>query len=463
MCPSKWRRQSIYISSLTMATASALLSSPSLVSICDKSFIKPSCLTPPKLRLHKLSFVDQFLSNKYIPVAFFYPKPQREESNNNSQLSHIADLLQRSLSQTLVSYYPYAGKLRDNATVECNDIGAEFLSVQIKYPMSEILNHPHATDAESIVFPKDLPWKNNYEGGNLLVVQLSKFDCGGIAISACLSHKIGDGSSVINFLNDWANVTRDHTFVVPSPRFVGDSIFPSQNGPLIAPQSMSNVSECVQKRLIFPAAKVDALRAKIAVESGVENPTRAEVVSALLYKCATKSKAAASSSGNIQPSRLVHYLNVRTMMKPRLPRSTIGNLLSVFSTAATQDIELPRMVRNLRKEVEVAYKKDQVEQNELVLEVVESMKKGKLPFEENDENSTYFCSNLCKFPLYSVDFGWGKPERVCLANGPSKNYFFLKDYKTGRGVEARVMLQKQHMSAFECDEGLLQFASSSGV
>ncbi|XP_070052113.1 acyltransferase Pun1-like [Nicotiana tomentosiformis] len=442
--------------------ASGLLSSPSLVSICDKSFIKPSTLTPSTLRLHKLSFVDQSVSNMYIPVAFFYPKPQREESNN-SHLSHIADLLQTSLSQTLVSYYPYAGILRDNATVECNDMGAEFLSVKINCPMSEILNHPHATDAESIVFPKDLPWKNNYEGGNLLVVQLSKFDCGGIAISACLSHKIGDGCSVINFLNHWANVTRDRRFVVPSPRFVGDSILSSLNGPLVAPQIMSNVSECVQKRLIFPAAKLDALRAKIAVESGVENPTRAEVVSALLYKSATK--AAAASSANIQPSKLVHYLNVRTMIKPRLRRSAIGNLVSTFSTAAMQDIELPRLIHNLRKEVEVAYKKDQVDENELVLEIIDSMKKGKLPFEEKDENSTtttmYFCSNVCKFPLYSVDFGLGKPERVCLANGPSKNYFFLKDYKTGRGVEARVMLQKQHMSAFECDEELLQFASSS--
>nr|XP_009629726.1 acylsugar acyltransferase 3-like [Nicotiana tomentosiformis] len=141
------------------------------------------------------------------------------------------------------------------------------------------------------------------------------------------------------------------------------------------------------------------------------------------------------------------------MIKPRLRRSAIGNLVSPFSTAATQDIKLPRLIHNLRKEVEVAYKKVQVDENVLVLEIVDSMKKGKLPFEEKDENSTtttYFCSNVCKFPLYSVDFGLGKPERVCLANDPSKNYFFLKDYKTGRGVEARVK-----------DYKLLQFASSS--
>ncbi|KAM3362763.1 hypothetical protein P3S68_017617 [Capsicum galapagoense] len=189
--------------------AFALVSSPSLVSVCDKTFIKPSSLTPLTRRHHKLSFIDQLHSN--------------------------------------IQY--------NDTIVDCNDTGAEFLTVRIKCPMSEILDHPHA---ESVVFPKDLPWANNYEGGNLLVAQVSKFDCGGTAISM--------------------------TTLVRSPRFVGDSIFSPENyGPLIAPQLLSDVSKCVQKRFIFPTVKIDALRAKVAAESGVENPTRAEVVSALLF------------------------------------------------------------------------------------------------------------------------------------------------------------------------------------
>ncbi|KAF3637600.1 putative 3beta-hydroxysteroid-dehydrogenase/decarboxylase isoform 2-like [Capsicum annuum] len=431
--------------------AYALLSSPSLVSICDKSFIKPSSLTPSTHKFHKLSFEDQSLSNMYIPLAFFYPKvQQREEISRNShdELSHIAHLLQTSLSQTLVSYYPYAGKLRDNTVVDCNDIGAELLSVRIKCSMSEILDHPHAAHAESIVFPKDLPWANNYEGGNLLVGQVSKFDCGGIAVSVCLSHKIGDGSSVLNFLNDWSSIPRDHhmmTTLVPSPRFVGDSIFSTQKCcPLITPQIVSDLSDCVQQRLIFPTDKLNALRAKVSADSGVENPTRSEIVSALLFKCATK------ASSSMLPSKLIHFLNIRTMIKPRLPRSAIGNILSTFSIKSTneQDIELPMLVRNLRKEVEVAYKKDQVEQNELILQVVESTSKGKIPFEDDENCTIYFCSNLCKYPFYNVDFGWGKPVRVSIPNGPFKNLFFLNDYQTGQG-----------RSQFENDEELLQFIS----
>ncbi|KAH0731161.1 hypothetical protein KY289_002349 [Solanum tuberosum] len=309
---------------------------PSLVSICDKSIIKPSSLTPCTLKYHKLSLVDQSLSNMYIPASFFYPKKQSstDDAINSHELSHITHLLQKSLSQTLISYYPYAGRLIDNATVDCNDMGAELLSVQIKCPMSEILNHPDHCNAESLVFPKGLPWNNNvYEGGNLLVAQVSQFDCGGIAISTCLSHKIGDGCSLHSFLTDRASATRNLS--IPSaPRFVGDSVFISlQNnniGPLIAPIIESNVNECIQKRFIFPNAKLDALRAKVIAESGLQNPTRAEIVSALLFKCATKAASKLTSHRSMRPSKLVHYLNVRTMTKPRLPRNAIGNLVGVY-------------------------------------------------------------------------------------------------------------------------------------
>lgn len=90
---------------------------------------------------------------------------------------------------------------------------------------------------------------------------------GWIAVSVCLSHKIGDGCSVLNFVNDWASLTRDPTLINPSPRFIGDSIFSTQNyGPLIDQRVVSDLSECEQKRLIFPTSKLDALRAKVIIQ-----------------------------------------------------------------------------------------------------------------------------------------------------------------------------------------------------
>lgn len=49
----------------------------------------------------------------------------------------------------------------------------------------------HATDS---VYSQDLPWRtpSSFNDRRPLVVQLSHFDYGGIAVSVCISHKIVD-------------------------------------------------------------------------------------------------------------------------------------------------------------------------------------------------------------------------------------------------------------------------------
>lgn len=78
----------------------------------------------------------------------------------------------------------------------------------------------------------------------------------------------------------------------------------------------------IQKRFVLSESKINALKALVAAESCVENPTRNEVVIALLYKC-----AASSSTTNYRWSQLVLTLNLRSQacLQPPLPPTTIGN------------------------------------------------------------------------------------------------------------------------------------------
>ncbi|KAF3659581.1 putative deacetylvindoline O-acetyltransferase-like [Capsicum annuum] len=169
--------------------------------ILSRKIIKPSSPIPSLLGHHNLSFRDYIAVSAYAPVAYFYSKP---ENNNITQISHI---LENSLSKILSSYYPFAGRVKDNKYVNCNDddIGVEYLNVRVNCPISEILNNTY-NDAIDIVFPQDLPCNDSLSSGrSLLVVQLSHFDCGRLAVSICLSHKIADGYSVWKFLFDWAD------------------------------------------------------------------------------------------------------------------------------------------------------------------------------------------------------------------------------------------------------------------
>lgn len=159
----------------------------------------------------------------------------------------------------------------------------------------------------------------------------------------------------------------------------------------------------------------------------MQNPTRAELLSALIFKCAARVK---STSTSFRPCKLVQFVDLRYFLNPRLPRNSVGNIISIFFTTASNkgEMQLPRLVCELRNEVELLFKRDHVRQNELVLTILECIEKGEAPF-SNEEFDTYVCSNLINFPLSSIDFGLGRHERMSSAPDPSKNSFFLVDDK----------------------------------
>ncbi|XP_059316025.1 acyltransferase Pun1-like [Lycium ferocissimum] len=428
------------------------MASSSVVSLISKKIIKPSIQTPIPLRSHKLSFLDQVFDMS-IPFAFFYPKTGNDKS---SEPSHVSHLLEKSLSKTLSCYYPYAGRIKGDSSVDCNDMGVEFSNVRVHCPMSEILKRPY-TDGENVAFPQRLPW-NHTEEGNLVVAQVSYFDCGGIAIGGCLSHKIGDACTISNFFYNWGVLNRDKS-VTLSPRFVGESLYPQSNDPSVVSTIKPEEPGYLGKRFVFPPAKINALKAKFSFDSGVQNPTRTEVVSALIYKHAIAART--TNFGSFKPSSLFQVSYMRERLNPPLSQDASGNIVSGFSVETTneRDVNCPRLVSELRNEKEkLDQDKARAIENAFISEVVDSLEKGKTPF-NSDVLDYYFCLSLNAFPLYKTDFGWGKPARVSLSTGPFNRWFHLMDNQSGGGVEAIVMLGEQDMSIFERDSELLEFAT----
>ncbi|KAG5605890.1 hypothetical protein H5410_027382 [Solanum commersonii] len=421
-----------------------------LVSIISEKLIKPSSPTCPTKRWHKLSLIDQAFSNSYIPFSLFYTKDAI--SKNNTQISQ---LLEESLSKILSIYYPYAGRLKDNTTVDCNDAGAEFVQVRIDCLISETLNW-HNTAIEDLLFPQGLPWSNCTTGG-LVVVQLTYFNCGGIAISMCISHKIGDGCSGYNLFRDWSEITSDpNNFSIPSLHYVEQSVFPPpSSGPFLSPLFMSNKHDCVQRRYIFSNEKLLNLKNTVAAESEVQNPTRTEVVSALIFKCAVR--AAKARSGIFQPSSMVQAVDLRAQVG--LPPNAIGNLLTICPTSITNNEEsmtISKLVSEMRKSKELVYKRDNINDNMFVALLLE-LAKSKQEYHDNGPNA-YQITSLVKFALHEIDFGWGKPTKVSIANGLNNKLAILMGNQSG-GLDAFVTLTEHDMSVFERDTELLEFAS----
>ncbi|XP_015078882.2 acylsugar acyltransferase 3-like [Solanum pennellii] len=387
-----------------------------------------------------------------MPLVFFYPKNQVNAIPNGPKT--ISNVLSNSLSKILSYYYPWAGTLKDNATIECDDQGAEFLEVQINSSMDKVVNHPDS-NVKDLTFPQGLPWANGVDRA-LIVAQLSHFDCGGIALSVCLSHKIGDGSSAHCFLRDWAALTRNSN-TNPSPYFVEDSIVPSPIGPLVSPVIGSDTDKCVQKRFVFSSTKLSALKSSI----GVQNVTSNEAANALIYKCAASSGTVVNS-GSFKRSQLVQFLDIREITSPQLPPNSIGNLISIISSPIYEDkeeLKLPNLVTDIKKSKNYLSARDNnVEENEFAIEMLDAYRSGEVTFYKR-KCDHYFSSSVCKFPFsQDLDFGFGKPIRSSIAKGPINKFIHLMRTYDG-GIEAFVNLNEQEMSVFEHDDQLLEFAT----
>ncbi|XP_009783683.1 acylsugar acyltransferase 3-like [Nicotiana tabacum] len=411
--------------------------------IVSRKMIKPSSPTPSSLSRHNLCFLDHIATSAYAPIAVFYPKP----TNNISQI------LENSLSKVLSSYYPFAGIITDNKYVDCNDTGAEFLNVRISCSMSEILDHAY-NDAIDVVFPPDLPWTSSF-GRSPLVVQLSHFDCGGIAISICLSHKIVDGYSLFKFLKDWA-ATSQHLDFKPSTQFDANSFFPLMDDPpVLLRDIVREPQRCVSRIYHFSSSSLDRLKEIVAMNSQVQNPTRVEVATALLHKCGA-SVSMTINSGVFQPSLLFHVMNFR----PPLPLNTIGNACSAFASAAIleNEIQVPNFVAQLREAKK--HLQDKLKDPEqLTSYVLETIKGTTNKTEKNIVFDFYMCTSLCNFGLHNIDFGWGNPIRVTVATNSMKNHFIFMDSPSGDGIDVLITLTEADMLIFHNNKELLEFAS----
>lgn len=424
------------------------------VEISAKEIIKPSSSTPENLRNFKLSLLDQLALPTYEPLLLFY-------SSNSDTGFHFC--LKKSLSDTLTRFFPLAGRLKDNITVDCSDYGVVYLEARVDCLLSDFLQQPNADTLKEFL-PVEDESIDAAGGEALLLVQLSFFSCGGVAIGVCLSHKFGDAATLSTFIKSWAATSLGSGETVQQPLYNGSSLFPPRafSEGVIPPPTLLNFTKgkCVVKRFVFAAPKIAALKS-IAASASVQQPTRVEAVTALIWKSAMN--ASRTNLGFSKLSLLSQSVNIRRTTEPPLPENSIGNLLWYFPAQKDEsDAELQGLVQELRTGKQDFGKKyvKKLQSKDAYEEVTESLKEELCMLISNDIEF-YNCTSLCDFYFYDIDFGWGKPTWVTNISGRSlKNVVRLMDAKGGDGgIEAWVTLEEQDMTLFEEDKELLAYAS----
>ncbi|XP_074266388.1 stemmadenine O-acetyltransferase-like [Silene latifolia] len=423
------------------------------VEIKSKDMIKPFSETPNHLKTLQPSFIDLFAPPILMPLIFFYQTPFNH--NNNSETT-TTKLLKKSLSETLVQFYPLAGRIEGNLSIDCNDEGVEFYEADVLTSMAEIITNP---DPEELV--KLLPSATvNINSSEVTTVQVNYFPCGNVAVTVCISHKIADAATCFAFINAWAcnargfSTDNNHTKLVT---FDSASLFPPMdlNG-IYNPDDFICKEKIVTRRLIFDKEKLDELKKQCDVGKLESPPTRVGVVSAFFWKKFIK--IARDKSTPIKISSVSQIVNLRTIKNSPIPENYEGNLFwtTLAHTQVEREIEFTEAVGKLRtavKKIDTSYLR-KIKTGECLVEpqkVFERFSRG--------EGDLCAFSSLIRLPLYEVNFGWGTPMLVSTTTLPYKNNVFFMPTKCGQGVEAWLNVLEHDVAMFDEDDEIRSLKS----
>lgn len=438
------------------------------VQIISKENIKPSSPTPPHLRTFKISLFDQIILSPYAPLIYYYPP---SPSTNLHDIQNRVEILKKSLSTTLTQFYPLAGKIKDHFSIDCNDEGALFVEARINCRIDEFLEKTDLLFL-SRLHPCDNAIRAEYpiEGIYASNIQVTVFECGGMAISITQSHKIIDGGANRVFLKAWMAHARGCSSEAPIPNFLpysADLFIPGTDSWLNQLRrmwgSLSKKGKCTTRRFYFDATAVAAL--KLKASAGKIVPTRVEAVSAFLWKCGIA--ASTERYGFRRPSVFIQLMNLRGRipLPPAVTENAIGNLFWIAAANRTENCEsdLPSLVRKLREAVS-EINGDFVRRitGEKGESVISDYFRRITEFGSRNGNDCFYFVSWSKLGLYETDFGWGKPvwvSSIDLDGSAVRNFCVVNETGSGDGLEAWVTLDEPEMAILERNLELLNFAS----
>ncbi|KAK1352925.1 Pelargonidin 3-o-(6-caffeoylglucoside) 5-o-(6-o-malonylglucoside) 4'''-malonyltransferase [Heracleum sosnowskyi] len=220
-----------------------------------------------------------------------------------------------SLSETLIRFYPLAGRFSvDGSCVSCNDEGVDYLEAEaLDVALAELLNKdPTNLELLHSLVPWDIQ-KPTLSMSPIVGIQLTMFKCGGLVICGLCSHIMLDGFSGSTFFREWSVACRAGLDDVMVPNFSLPSTFPQKDlSGMVKPNGspfLRNVN-IVTKRFVFHQKTIFGLKSEVKASSGnLLNPSRVAVLACAVWKVLIGIGEA--KHGNLRDSTLCTSVNLR--------------------------------------------------------------------------------------------------------------------------------------------------------
>ncbi|CAI9118867.1 OLC1v1020494C1 [Oldenlandia corymbosa var. corymbosa] len=370
------------------------------MAIISRELIKPSSPTPDEKKVHKLSMLDQFLTSySYTPLFFYANNEQLPVDSNTNPLDNPSKTtlhLEESLSECLTRFYPLARKLNPDdeyQSIDCDDCGVLFVEAKVdEVTLSEAVQR----------VPLDC-------FGQYLPFQTCSKECDKASLGT-IDGYLNKKEMLFGVKITWFQYGGHVIGVCISHRVADFASLVTFMNSWAATHRGAGGSE----PLLDFDEKITELK-ELAVTSSiaqVRDPTRVEVAGVFLWKQFIKLERAKNHQASA---------TARTWIGVNL-RSRISCLASL----ASSDGEFPF--------------------GNLVAPIT-----GSFPSIENLEETDLFgnlvqFTSWCRFLIYEVDIGWGKPVSVGPAGTLYMDAVILTTTRDEKGVEAWIGISKDDLA-----------------
>lgn len=408
-----------------------------------------------------LSCIDQCVAY-VVDTVYFYPAcPDRATADD------VVDKLRDALGKILVPYHFMAGRLQVSAEgtleISCNRAGALFAGATTDLKLADLgdVTHPNPAFRSLVLEPRNA---QKMSDNPLLMMQLTKFKCGGFTIGFSMNHAMFDGFGALEFVSNFSAIARgdalllepkpDRTILKPRdppqvkfehPEYLKLSQIPKESSFTTADLADLDVSgitlsqKHVFKMFSFTADMLNRLKAIAMSDPSIKKCSSFDAIAAHVWQARTK----AVDMPAHHPCKVLFAVDIRSRLNPPLPKGFAGNaVLSAFANVPAGELQ--------KGNLSFAVAKIQEATNAITDEYIRSsidwaaLHRGvpNLP-------GGIFLSAWWKIPFYLMDFGWGKPIYAGPVVNSMVEFVLLLSNGTQEGLNLNIALEPKHMEKFE--------------
>ncbi|OIW13460.1 hypothetical protein TanjilG_22251 [Lupinus angustifolius] len=403
--------------------------------------VTPANPTPKELKL--LSDIDDQTSLRcHIPLVTIY------RHNPSMEGKDPVEAIRQALSKTLVFYYPFAGRLREGPNgklmVDCNGEGVIFIEADADVTLDQfgVDLYPPFPCFDQLLY--DVPGSDGVINSPLLLIQVTRLQCGGFIFAVRLNHAMSDAIGMSQFMKGLAEIARGEPKPLILPVWHRELLF-ARDPPRITcihneyekPQLHDNNNNnfILQHSSFFFGPKELASIHRLLPNHHSKSST-SDILTAFLWRCRT---IALQPENPNHEFRLLNVLNARygrSSFNPPLPEGFYGNAYVTPAAITTAE----KLCNN---PVEYALGLMKKAKNEGTEEYVHSVAdlmviKGRPSYFYNDIGYLEV-SDLTKARFRDVDFGWGKAAYGGVCQGYLSSILYVP-YTNSKGVEGIMVL-----------------------